>query len=121
MRAIRVRSLMYVSSLLLFVGIVGCSKSPLVRIENQSAVTVSNIVVTGNGFSSAIPSIAPSKTHELRVQPKGESSIRFTFDAGEKHVDSANQEYIEANGDYRVRAIIHSNLTVTVSTDLKHY
>lgn len=107
--------------LVFVVGLTACSKSPVVKVENQSSVTVSNVVVSGNGFSQTIRSIAPGKTHQLTVLPAGETGVRLTFDAGEKRMDSGAQNYFEANSSYRVHTVINSNLTVTTTTDLKHY
>ena len=100
---------------------VGCAKSPLVTVTNQSSVTISNVVVSGTGFSEALSSLAPGKSLDLYVKPKGETGLRLVFDAGEKHMDSGNQGYFEGNGAYRVKAVVSTNLTVMVSTDLKHY
>lgn len=97
------------------VALVGCSRAPVVTITNHSAVTLSNVVVSGSGFSNRIGSIAAGAEHRLTVRPSGESGVRIAFDAGSQHVDSGQQGYIEASGGYRVAATVSTNLSVSVS------
>lgn len=95
----------------------GCSSGCAVTITNHSAAILSNVVVSGSGFSERISSIAPYAEHRLYVHPSGESSLRIEFDADGRHIDGGQQGYFEANG-YRVRATISTHLTVSVASDL---
>ncbi len=117
----RVNSLFFFVLLMMSFAWSGCSKSPVVTIENQSSLTVSNVVVSGTGFTEKLDTIDPGKTRQIMVRPKGETGLRLSFDAGNKHVDSGSQDYFEGNGSYRVHAIIETNLTVNISTDLRKY
>jgi hypothetical protein len=99
----------------------GCSRAPVVTITNHSSVTLSNVVVSGSGFSELIASVGAGAQRQLTVHPKSESWMRIAFDAGGQHVDSGEQGYFEAGGGYRVSATVGTNLSVSVSSDLRSY
>jgi hypothetical protein len=103
------------------VALEGCSRAPVVTIANRSTVTLSNIVISGSGFSNRIDRIAGGGEHRLTVHPRGESGVRLAFDAGGQHVDSGEQGYFEASGGYRVIVTVNTNLSVSVSSDLSSY
>jgi len=110
-----------VITLALILAAAGCSQAPVITLTNQSSQTVSNVVVSGAGFSEQIDSIPAGAQHELAIHPTGESGLRVAFDAGTQHVDSGEQGYSESGGGYRVSAIISTNLDVSVSSDLRTY
>ncbi len=102
------------------VVLAGCSRAPVVTITNHSTVTLSNVVVSGSGFSERIGSIAAGAEHRLTVHPSGESGLRVEFDAAGQHIDGGQQGYFESGG-YRVTATVSTNLSVSVSSDLGSY
>ena len=108
----RITSFGAIAALLLAAG---CSRAPVITIKNQSPLTVSNIVVSGSGFTNLISSIPAGSEHRLTVRPTSDSGVRLVFDAGTQHIDSGNQGYFEARGGYRVFAIIGTNLSVSIS------
>jgi len=99
----------------------GCSRAPVITIKNQSSLTISNIVVSGSGFTNRIAAIPAGSEHRLTVRPTGESGLHLAFDAGTQHIDSGSQGYFEAGGGYRVTASVGTNLTVSVSEVLGAY
>jgi len=99
----------------------GCSRTPVVTVTNRSMLTISNIVVSGSGFSNRIDSIAPGAESSLSIHPRGESGVQVAFDAGTQHVDSGEQGYFEGSGGYRVRVVVATNLSVSVTSDLRSY
>ena len=114
----RIPVLIIVSTLL---ATEGCSHTPIVTITNESSLTLSNVVVSGSGFSERVGTIPAGGEHRLSVRPRGESGVRLVFDAGTQHVDSGEQGYFEAAGGYRVAATVSTNLSVSVSSDLRKY
>jgi hypothetical protein len=84
-------------------------------VGDQSSLTLSNVVVSGSGFSTRIANIQAGSGHRLSVRPRGDSGVRLVFDAGTQHIDSGSQGYFEARGGYRVFSIIGTNLSVSIS------
>jgi len=99
----------------------GCSRAPVITIQNQTSLTLSNLVVSGSGFTDRIELIPPGAEHRLTVRPSGESGVRLVFDAGStQQVDSGTQGYIEAGGGYRVTVTVDTNLGVTISSETRN-
>ncbi len=109
---IRARLLLIAVSVL--VAAPGCSRAPVLTVRNDSSQTLSNVVVSGTGFSERISMLPSGVEHRLRVKPQGESGVRLTFDAGGQQVDSGIQGYIEPAGGYRVRVTVGTNLNVSI-------
>ena len=99
----------------------GCSRAPVLTIQNQSSVTLSNVLVSGSGFSERIVRIPAGGEHRLSIRPRGESGVRLEFDAGTQHLDSGAQGYLEAGGGHRLTATVGTNLSVVVSEELRKY
>lgn len=108
----RIPKLILLAALATFTG---CSRAPVITIKNQSSLTLSNVVVSGSGFSNRIASIPAESEHRLTVQPSADSGVRLAFDAGAQHIDSGSQGYLEARGGYRIEAIVGTNLSVLIS------
>lgn len=96
----------------------GCSRRPAMTVKNQSPHTISNVVVSGSGFTENLGSIPAGGERRVRVRPTGDSGMRLVFDAESQHVDSGSQGYFEASGGYRMTATVGTNLSVTVLQDL---
>jgi hypothetical protein len=103
------------------VALAGCSPSPVVTITNRSPVALTNVVVSGSGFSERIERIAAGAEGRVTVRPRGESGLRIAFDAGSQHIDVDDLSYIEASGGYRVAVTVQSDLKVSASSDLRGY
>ena len=97
----------------------GCSRAPVITIKNQSSLTISNVVVSGSGFTNRIATLPAESEHQLTVRPSGDSGLRLVFDAGTQHIDSGSQGYFEACGGYRITATVGTNLSVSVSEALR--
>ena len=96
----------------------GCSRAPQITISNLSDVTLSNVLVSGSGFSERIGNIAPRADFKLTVHPVGDSGIRVAFDASGQHIDSGEQDYIEPSGGYRASVVVGPDLKVSASSKL---
>lgn len=98
-----------------------CSRETGLTVANHSPGVITNIVVSGSGFSEHIDHLVAGSERRLLVHPRGESGARVAFDAGNRHVDAEEQGYFEGGGVYRVAVIIEPDLTVTVSSELEKY
>jgi hypothetical protein len=103
------------------VALVACSRAPVVTITNRAPVALTNIVVSGSGFTQRVDNIAVGGERSLTVRPRGESGVRIAFEAGGQHFDSGEQGYFEGSGGYRVAVTVASDLKISVSSDLHSY
>jgi hypothetical protein len=111
----------YTIILAAIVTLAGCSRAPVITIDNRSTSAIANIVVSGSGFSERIDNIAAGAKTTLTVHPRGESGVRLAFDADGRHIDAGEQGYFEAGGEYRVSVIVEPELKVSVSSQLRTY
>lgn len=102
---------------LLAVVLCGCHPEPLIVVKNQSPHTLSNLVVSGAGFSERLPVLEPGNEHRWSIRPSGDSGLGLRFDADRRTVDSGKQGYFEPASHYRVEATVHSDLTVSVTAE----
>ena len=91
---------------------------PLITIHNNSGTTLHSVVVSGRGFSLAIPMIEPSTSTTVRVRPVGESDLFLSFDASGRQVSKGDLAYIEASGGYRVYVEVGPEFDVTAKGSL---
>ena len=85
-----------------------------INILNGSSETLTDIVLTGTGFSERIESLAPGDVATLRVKPTGESGLAVSFVARGERQEVDQQGYFEGNGHYQVRVEVRNDLSVTV-------
>ena len=95
-------------------ALAGCSRSTPVTITNRSGNTLSNIVVTGTGFTNRIESILAGAKLQLTVHATGKlEGLRVVFDAAGQKIDSGDLGYLDSMLSLSV--IIDTNFSVTAS------
>lgn len=97
-------------------ALLGCSRAPVVTVENRSGQVISNLVVSGTGYSVELGELPSGKERRVTVHPSGESGLKLQFEVGGRKVASGPDGYIESRGGYRVRAVVETNLGVVVTT-----
>jgi hypothetical protein len=100
----------------LVAAVCGCNPAPRITVQNDSPHTLSNLVVSGAGFSERLPILEPGAQHRWTVTPGGQSSLGLRFDAAQRTVDSGKQGYFEPKGRYRIEAVVHPDLNVSVTS-----
>jgi hypothetical protein len=111
----------YLIFLAILMIVVGCSRAPVVSLTNRSGFTLSNVVVSGSGFTNTLGDIETGSERRLVIRSRGESGLRVVFDVSTNHIDSGEQGYFESGGGYSVAATVNTNLNVTVVSDLRAY
>ncbi len=91
----------------------GCRRGPVVFVSNQSGTSVSNLVLSGNGFSHTLPSLAHGASASFNIRPASASPIRLAFHSG-RPFDSGSLGYLEDSSFYRVGLVIRSNGVVSL-------
>ena len=99
----------------------GCSRASVITIANRSSLTLTNVVVSGSGFTQRIDRMAAGSQRSLAVHPSGESGVRLAFDVGGRHIDAGERGYFEAGGSFDVTVVVEPDLEVSVSSKLRNY
>ncbi len=105
----------------LVAAVCGCNPAPRITVQNDSPHTLSNLVVSGTGFSERLPTLDPGAQHRWTVTPAGESSLGLRFDAAQRTVDSGKHGYFEPKGRYRIEAVVHPDLNISVTTKISWF
>jgi hypothetical protein len=106
-------------SLLLVSGVPGCSRPPQVTVHINSGVTITNVVISGQGFSEKLRDIVPGGSARAAARPTAESGLQVAFDANGKRHNPPDDGYLEASPHYRVTAAVAPDFTVKVESSIK--
>ena len=99
-------SLSFVILAVLFFG------SPVITLKNDSEKRISNILLSGSGFSQTIPSLAPRSTTSVVVYPQGASGLKIEFAVDGKSHMKDDLAYLESFGGYCVTVQVAADLTI---------
>lgn len=99
--------------------LLGRSRGPEISVSNQSVATLSNVVVSGPGFTMALGMLNPGEVQRRIVRPHRDSNVRLQFDAGGRHIDSGQLGYFEDSSQYRVSLTVTTNFEVKEVTELR--
>jgi hypothetical protein len=116
-----IRCFVMFTALLCLAALTGCSRQPQLTVVNQSSAPLTNLVVSGSGFSVRLGTLAPGGQTRVGVSPSGDSGLRLEFDAGGEHYAVAPDCYFENSPLYRVTAIVGPDFTVKVDVHTKKY
>jgi hypothetical protein len=113
-----------ISKRLIFCAVVcvlspGCSRGTQLIVINQSDVPLSDLQVSGSGFSEQVGTIAPHAQIKVFIHSRGESGLQVRFSANGKLVSFGPEGYFEPG--YVVTAIVSPKLSVSVKSELPYY
>ena len=68
----------------------GCTREGHITVVNESNATLTNVVASGNGFSTSIGPIAPKAKQSIAMTPRpgDQAGLKLDFDADGKHFTS---------------------------------
>jgi hypothetical protein len=111
------------STLLLFllflIPATSCSRHPRVTVVNASADPLTNLVLSGSGFSELLGSLAPGEQKTVEVRPSADTGLAVTFEAKSTTHTPPADGYFEASGLYRVRATVQPDFSVKVESEIR--
>lgn len=114
----RIFSTLPIFLLFLFVT-TSCSRHPRVTVVNASSDPLTNLVLSGSGFSEPLGSLAPGEQKTIEVRPSADTGLAVSFEAkGTTHAPPADG-YFEASGLYRVRATVQPDFSVKVESEIR--
>ncbi len=88
---------------------------PRVTVRNTSAVTLTSLSFSGQGFTRSLDALPPGASHTFWFLPSGDTSIERTFRARDRLVRSSH-------GYYSAPPIPHMPATLTIDAELRtHY
>jgi hypothetical protein len=106
-------------SLLLVSGVPGCTRHPQVTVRNNAGIKITNVVISGTGFSEKLGDIVPGGSERSAARPTAESGLRLAFDANGTRHNLPEDGYLEASPHYRVTASVAADFSVKVESSIK--
>ena len=98
----------------LLVVLSGCASGVPVVVMNKSSVALTNVIVSGEGFSQDVGTIPAGGAETVHVQPRSETGLRVTFEANGRHYTSAREALEE---DHLERAEITVGADFSMNID----
>lgn len=103
------------------VGLVGCSDAPVFTLTNNSAVLLTNVVISGNGFSHPIARLAAGEHAEFIAHPDRDTGVQVDFDTDDRSLRVAELGYVQPRSGYRAAVTVEPDFTTTVTSALRPY
>jgi hypothetical protein len=94
-------------------AMVSSCSHPNVTIINNSQSELSNVVISGTGFSQTVGNIKIGAKQSILIKPSGESGIALAFDTAGKRHSSKPRGYFESSAD-KLNVTIAPDFTVDV-------
>jgi hypothetical protein len=96
----------------------GCARSTQCTVENRSSSALTHIVISGVGFTTPVPDLAPGASAVVSLRPRGEAgNIRIAFEAGGREHRHSVSVYFEARG-YALLVRVDPQFGVAVQVSL---
>lgn len=97
----------------------GCVSGVPVAVSNKSTAQLEHVVVSGEGFSVKVGSVAPGATETVRIRPRGETSVKVTFQLGGQRYSAITEGTIANDDVNTVEAVVNEDLSITLTTPLR--
>jgi hypothetical protein len=95
-----------------------CYAAPVIILKNDSGKRMSNILLSGSGFSQTVASLEPHSTTSVVVYPQGESGLKIEFAIEEKSHMKDDLAYLQRFGGYCVTVRVAADLAITSDIQL---
>ena len=99
-------------------GLVVVSKfsgAPVVTLINESSTRLTQITLTGETWRHPVPDIEPGTKTTVTPKFAGETGMSLSYSAGGPLRSPKTGIYLESSGGYRIKAVIHPDLTATMT------
>lgn len=93
------------------------SGAPVVTLINESSTRLTEVTLTGETWRHPVPDLDPGTKTSVTPKFRGEAGLSLSFSAGGQLRSPKTGIYLESSGAYRITAIIHKDLTVTMTYD----
>jgi len=104
---------------LLTILLSGCISGIPVNIDNRSASELTNVVVSGKDFSESVGKIAAGGRAQVRVRPKGPSTVKVAFGASGQRYSATTPNTVENDATYTVEAVVDPEFSISIATSLR--
>jgi len=97
----------------------GCISGVPVSIENQSSSDLTQVVVSGKGFSESVGTIRAGGSEFVRIHPRIETAVKVAFAVGGQRYSGTLQGTIENDNVNTIKATVSPDYSVSVVAELR--
>jgi len=97
----------------------GCISGVPVSIENQSASELTEVVVSGKGFSESVGTVRPGGSELVHIHPRAETQVRVAFVVAGQRYSGTLESTIENDNVNTVKATVGADFSVAVVAELR--
>jgi hypothetical protein len=97
----------------------GCISGVPVSIENQSSSDLTQVVVSGKGFSESVGTVRAGASELVRIHPRVETAVKVAFAVDGQRYSGILQGTIENDNVNTIKATVSADLSISVSAELR--
>ena len=97
----------------------GCISGVPVSIENQSSSDLTQVVVSGKGFSESIGTIRAGGSELIHVHPRSETGVKVAFVADGQRYAGILDGTIENDDVNTIKATVSADFSISLSAELR--
>lgn len=91
---------------MVLLGLTACFRRPEVTGGNNSGVVITDVVISGSGFTQKLGDIRCGGSAKAAVRPTADSGLRLAFGANGSRHTPPQDGHLEASPHYRVTASV---------------
>ena len=97
----------------------GCISGVPVSIENQSSSELTEVVVSGKGFSESVGTVRAGGSELIHIHPRAETTVKVAFAVRGQRYSGTLERTIENDNVNTVKATVSADLSVSVTAELR--
>ena len=97
----------------------GCISGVPVSIENQSPSDLTDVVVSGKGFSESVGRVRAGGSELVRIHPRGETQVKVAFAVDGQRYSGTLESTIDNDNVNTVKATVGADFSVSVVAELR--
>ena len=97
----------------------GCISGVPVSIENQSSSDLTEVVVSGKGFSESVGKVGAGRSELFHIRPKGETQVKVTFTVDGQRYTGTLEGTIENDNVNTIKATVSADFSISIVAEVR--
>ncbi len=97
----------------------GCISGVPVSIENQSSSDLTEVVVSGKGFSESVGRIRAGGSELVRIHPRVETAVKVAFAVDGQRYSGTLDGTIENDNVNTIKATVSADFSISVAAEVR--
>jgi len=97
----------------------GCISGVPVSIENQSSSDLTEVVVSGKGFSESVGTVHAGRSELFHIRPKGETQVKVAFVVDGQRYTGMLEGTIENDNVNTIKATVSADFSISIVAEVR--